>query len=156
MEQPTIHVAVAEDLAPTMKGIVASLEASDTIAVTIQATDGQDMLDKLRKCEELPDICIIDINMPKMNGYILLSQIKKNWPAMLTLVYTMHYSQAAVEDMIKRGTNGYVLKNSMPEEIVEAVYDIYNNGFHYNRIAHESLFNRIRTRAVKVKSFSEK
>ncbi|MBS1525319.1 MAG: response regulator transcription factor [Bacteroidetes bacterium] len=132
MKDNLIRVAYAEDHVSVRQAIVASLKGLGGIAIEIEADNGQELIGKLLQAKELPDICLLDINMPLMNGYETLTTIKKRWPKMRTLIFSLYEAEAAVIRMVQKGANGYVSKNSPLEELKIALETIYNDGFYYS------------------------
>lgn len=144
MADPTllIHVAFADDHIVIRQGIVSLVEALGNIQVDIQADNGAEMLSKLEAADRLPDICIIDINMPVMDGYMLLLELKKRWPDMRTLIFTAFDNEPGIIRMIKAGANGYLLKNCRPDDLKDALFAIHHTGYYYSVSAGSDMFQR--------------
>lgn len=153
MEQNNqIRVAFAEDHVAIRKAIITfSQTVSDNIIFTIEADDGVQLLQQLEQAEELPDICILDINMPNMDGHTVLVEIKKRWPSIKFLILTAFKEEYPILRMIKSGAGGYLLKNCTAIEIVEALEDIYQTGYHYSSAAGRNLFSMVKNNIIKVK-----
>jgi two-component system, NarL family, invasion response regulator UvrY len=154
-DQQLIHIAYAEDHVSVRKGIVSVLHAMGDIHVDIEADNAVDMLDQLVTAARLPDICMIDINMPQMDGFSLLIEIKKRWPDMRTLILTLFNREPYIIQMIKFGANGYLLKNCDPSEIKRALLSIYHTGYYYSHVANSILFESVLNNEVKLTSFTD-
>ena len=89
-----IHIALADDHTILRKGVAEILSKFDDMTVTIEAGNGKELIEKLASAAELPDICIVDINMPEMNGYETAAEIRKHWPDVKILALSM-YGRAA-------------------------------------------------------------
>jgi two-component system, NarL family, invasion response regulator UvrY len=132
MNQPVINVGYAEDHHAVRKGIVSLIEESGDIKVTLEGSDGKDLLDKLSLCEQLPDVLLMDLNMPVMNGFDLLKEIRKRWPNIPALVLTSFYQEYYIMQMIRLGARGYLLKSTDPEHIIDGIRKVYEYGYYYN------------------------
>ena len=154
-QQPVIHVAYAEDHNLIRRAIVSLLESTGTIAIDIEVEDGQQLIDELARAAARPEICIIDIGMPIMDGFTALVEIRKRWPDMKTLILTGHNSEQYVIRMIMAGANGYLLKKCSENEIHEAIMSIHNTGFYYSDCANSTLFQLIKTKVIKPQQFTQ-
>jgi len=126
-----IHIAIADDHVIIRKGVCEIINSFGGFAVDTEASNGEELIKKLQKKEKLPDICIIDINMPVMNGYDTLLNIKKLWPAMKVLVLTMFDNEHTIIKMLTNGANGFILKNSDPKELKKALLTIEEQGYYH-------------------------
>jgi two-component system invasion response regulator UvrY len=144
-----IHIAYAEDHVAVRESIIKFLHDLGGISVTIEANNGIEMLTKLVNATHIPEICIIDINMPQMDGFNLLIEIKKRWPLMKILVLTKYGSEASVVKMIKNGANGYLTKECTVEEIRNALVSIHETGYYYSQVAGHDMFNSVQSNDLK-------
>lgn len=153
-QETSIHIAIADDHAIIRDGITSMLKKMSGIVVDIEAADGEELIERLKETTVLPQICIIDINMPVMDGYTTLMEIRKHWPKMKTLVFTGIQQEYAVIRMILAGANGYLLKGCKVEAIRDALIAIHKEGYYYSECANSTLFHLVTTGAVKIPSFS--
>ena len=151
-----ITVAYADDHVAVRKGIISYLEQDEHIVVIKQASNGLEMLEQIMHATILPDICLIDINMPQMDGFKLLKEIKKRWPQMGCLVFTVFEFESHIIEMIKHGANGYLLKSCDPVEIVNAIYAIYHTQYYYSETANDATFDIAKNKNFKGIHFSER
>lgn len=147
----TINVAFADDHTIVRNSIIRLIESDkkSRILFTQQAGNGQQLLHELEKATQLPDICILDINMPKMDGHSTLVAIKSRWPQMKFLILTAFDDEFAILRLIKAGAGGYLLKSCDDEEIVAALHNIYETGYHFSSAADASTFKLVETRVAK-------
>jgi len=151
----TIHVAYAEDQYGMRMGIERILSNCNNISLDILAANGKELIEQLEATQSLPDICMIDLNMPVMNGFELQQELRKHWPEIRTLVLTAHDNQDFVIKMISLGVSGYILKESgANNEIPDAIRSIYEKGHYYSRIAGHAMFNSVKHNIVKPLHFS--
>ncbi len=146
---PLIRVAYAEDQVAVRKGIISALESLGGVIFDIQADDGVELMQQLQAAKQLPDIVIIDINMPRMNGFILQVELKKCWPEIRTLILTSFNNDTYIIKMIQNGANGYLLKTSEPTEIKKALEYIYHSGYYYSQVADNTKFASVQNKTLK-------
>jgi len=125
-----IRVAIAEDHQSFIDGIKLLLQYEDDIELVGTANDGEELLTLVRLKQ--PNIVIIDIRMPKMDGITATAIIKKEWPHIKILGFTMFDQNEAIKQMLTAGASGYLLKNSPLEEILKAVRSVYNGNTYFD------------------------
>jgi DNA-binding NarL/FixJ family response regulator len=124
-----IKIAYADDHALVRKGITDYIRSfGPAYKVTIQAANGLELLEQLTQASELPDLCILDIFMPVMNGLEALVKIRERWPRMKALVLTAHNTDYYMLQFLRAGANGFLQKSCEPEELKNAVTAIYEHG----------------------------
>ena len=114
-----LRILVADDHEVVRHGVRALLEAHPGWQVCDEATDGRDAVEKAGKL--LPDIVILDIGMPGLNGFEAARQIRKASPKSEVLILTMHESEQIVREVLASGARGYVLKSDAGRDLVTAV-----------------------------------
>lgn len=129
-----INVALADDHAMLRKGVAGILSQFGNIEVILEAGNGRELIDKLKVATVLPDVCILDINMPEMNGYETAAAIRRRWPHIRILALSMYDTELNIIKMLRNGANGYVLKDSDPEELKNAINAIYKDGFYHSDV----------------------
>lgn len=129
-----INIALADDHAILRKGVVEILSKFNNMSVIIEAVNGKELLLKMQSAKTLPDVCILDINMPEMNGYDTAVAIKKRWPAIKILALSMYDTELNVIKMLRSGANGYVLKDSDPEDLRFAISEVFNHGYYHSEL----------------------
>src|SRR6185436_20674904 len=102
MEYKPCHlVAIADDHTLVRKGTVAFINSYPGFNVTIEAADGSELIEELKNTKELPDIVVLDISMPIMNGFDTAEEITKKWPQIKILAVTMMIDEYAILRMIR-------------------------------------------------------
>ena len=118
-----IKVLLAEDHTIVRKGIRSLLDNEPDIEVIGEAEDGREAVEKV---EELcPDIVLMDITMPRLNGLDASRQIKKMHPEVRVLVLTMYTNEEYILQLLQAGASGYLVKQSAPEELLSAIQAAY-------------------------------
>lgn len=128
----TITIAIADDEALFRKGMKLILNGYDNLEVNLEAENGKDLLEKLGLSDNLPDVLLLDLKMPEMNGIEAAKVIQKDYPDLKFIVLSTHFSRAFVINMIELGAAAYLPKNSEPEEVAETIQAVHAKGFHYN------------------------
>jgi two-component system, NarL family, invasion response regulator UvrY len=134
MSEQKIKVCIADDHLLFRKGLSELISDFGNVELLFDAANGEELLEKLKTAKVLPDICILDINMPGMNGFDTAKAIKKKWPKMKMLALSMSDSELSIIRMLRAGANGYVLKDVEPSELKRAITTIYTTGFYHSEI----------------------
>ncbi len=114
-----VRILVADDHEIVRRGLKALLEAQQGWEVCGEAVDGREAVEK---CKHLkPDITILDIGMPSLNGLEATRQIMKGLPSARVLILTMHESEQVVREVLDAGARGYLLKSDAGRDLVAAV-----------------------------------
>jgi two-component system response regulator NreC len=115
----TVTILLADDHPLIRQGLLRLLEAESDLQVVGEASDG---LQAVQLAEALkPDVLVLDLMMPGLNGLEVLRQVKKRSPATVNLVLSMQSADAYVVEALRCGATGYILKDSGPAEVVTAV-----------------------------------
>ncbi len=128
VEIKTIKVLLVEDHDIVRQGISALLENDPEIEVVGEAFNGADALQKIRKLQ--PDIILMDMNMPVMNGLECTLQVKKEFPNKKVLILSMHDHESYLIDLLDAGADGYLLKNTSKDELRFAIRKVANDGMY--------------------------
>jgi len=123
MSDEIIRILIVDDHAVVRKGIRALLATEPTLEVVDEAVDG---LEAVGKYEELiPDILLLDLLMPKMSGIEVIRKLKGKYPDVKILVLTSFAADEQVFPAIKAGALGYLLKDTQPEDLINAIKQVY-------------------------------
>lgn len=118
-----IKVMIVDDQIILSEGIKTVLSSSDEIEVIAMAKDGVDALEKMK--ENLPDVVLLDIRMPNMNGVVTTSEIKKLYPQVKVVILTTFDDSDYILSAIAGGASGYLLKDISTEALISAVKNAY-------------------------------
>jgi len=125
-----IKVVLADDHSLVRDGIKALLEEAEDIQVIGEAADGEEALKKVEGTT--PDILIVDIRMPKLNGIETVAKLTQQSPNTKALVLSMHDSEEYVLKSVEAGAYGYLLKDTSREEFIKAIHTIYDGGKYFS------------------------
>lgn len=125
-----IRLAIAEDHQSFIDGIKLLLENEEDILVVGTANDGEELIDIVRLKQ--PNVVITDIRMPKLDGINATQQIKKEFPNIKVLGFSMFDQQSAIKQMLNAGASGYLLKNSPLDEVLKAIRSVYGGNTYFD------------------------
>lgn len=128
-----IHLALADDEALFRKGMKLLLEDYEGISVVLEAQDGAQLLELLHQVTRLPDVLLLDMKMPNMNGVDTAKALQEKFPGIKIIVLSTYFSKAFIVNMIELGAGAYLPKNATPDEVVATIREVYTNGFSYNQ-----------------------
>lgn len=134
-------IALADDHVLLRNGL-ANLLRDLEYEVVFEADNGAELLEKLQT-NSLPDVVLMDINMPKMDGYDTTQWLKKNYPDIKVLALSMYDDENAIIRMLKCGAKGYILKDSDPAELKLAINALLTKGFYHSELVTGKLIHTI-------------
>jgi DNA-binding NarL/FixJ family response regulator len=117
---------------------LASLVRSLGHSVVFEADNGKDFISKYNPAA-VPDIVLMDINMPQMDGFETTLWLKQNHPKIKVLALSMYDNESAIIRMMKCGAKGYILKDSDPAELKEAIESLLSKGYYYSELVNSKI-----------------
>jgi DNA-binding NarL/FixJ family response regulator len=142
MKNQQINIAIVDDHTLFRKGVAALMSEFEQLNVLFEAENGEHLQQILPK-HQLPDVILMDINMPVMDGYKTTAWLKKTHPGIKVLALSMFEDDKAVIQMIRNGACGYVLKESKPKELLEAITTIYTKNVYINDMVSGKLIRSV-------------
>ncbi len=128
-----IKIAMADDETLFRKGVAGLLETEENISLLFEAENGRVLLQKLEAyAADLPDIILMDLKMPELNGVESTREIRKLYPQIKIIALSSYYSKSFILNMIDAGVAAYLAKDSSQKEFVETINQVYNKGYYYN------------------------
>jgi len=125
------YIAIADDHAMFRKTLAVLINLFPDYKVLFDAPNGKEFINQLNP-EQLPDIALLDINMPVMDGYATSAWLHKNYPALKILVLSTMEDETSIIKMIQCGAKGYVLKDADPAELKFSFDEILTHDYFYN------------------------
>lgn len=129
--EANVQIAVVDDHTLFRGGLIQMIQSLDhRFVVSIEAGNGKEFLSKL-KPDSIPEILLLDINMPILNGFETAEIIQRDFPGIKVLVITMDDDDQSLIRMLKLGVRGYIGKDAEPDELKQALNDMIKKGFYY-------------------------
>lgn len=114
-----VRVLVADDFPHMQQALVDCVQRIPGVQVVATAGDGRTALEKVKQCQ--PELAIVDLQMPIMDGFKLLRELRRSYPAMWLIAISGHQSSAIAAEAVSAGANSFVSKNELPHGLVSAV-----------------------------------
>src|SRR5574338_1497075 len=136
-----IKVAIADDHKIFRDGIRMALKDKDYLKILWEAEDGKDLMHKLQI--KVPDVVLMDIRMPEVDGINAISLIRKEYEAIKIIVLTMYDDQEMISKMMEMGANAYLTKTTDPDEIYKAILTCMNDDFYFNDLVNKAVLLKL-------------
>lgn len=141
-----INVAIADDQMLFRKGMIAIVDGFDGIQITLEADNGRSLLDALVTADLLPNVVLLDLSMPELNGVETTKQIHKLYPAIKIIILSVYGEDRFVTHLMDLGVNAYLFKNVEPLEVERAIRDVVEKDFYFNEAFLTAMKNRMLVR----------
>lgn len=125
-----INIAIADDHQLFLKSLSILIESFSDFEIVADAMNGEILLKKLEGLTTLPDIILIDVNMPVMDGSATAKIIAEKYPSVKQVALSMKDDDTSVIQMIRAGCCAYLLKEIHPDELEKALNEIYKSGYY--------------------------
>jgi len=142
MSGEKIKLLIADDHPFFRQGISLFLDDTSEIEIKAEADNGLMALDKLKEDNDF-DVILMDLQMPEMDGIEATAQIKSDYPSIKVLILTSFNSWNKVYEALKAGADGYIMKDSKPDELVAAIKAVNTGGVYYGAEVAEQLLKRV-------------
>jgi two-component system invasion response regulator UvrY len=142
MQTPKVGIVLVDDHVLLRDGLANLIQSFGDYEVLFQSDNGIKFIDRL-KSGPLPDMVLLDINMPGKDGYETAEWLKQNHPQIKILALSMYDSDNAIIRMLKYGARGYILKDIEPVELRAALDSVWQKGFYYSEMITGKLIHSI-------------
>jgi DNA-binding NarL/FixJ family response regulator len=139
-----IRVAIADDHPLYRTGVKTFLAGRRDIQMVAEAENGKLLLSLLRNIQ--PDVVLLDLRMPVMDGLATLAEIKKLYPNVKVIILSMYNDLSMISQMMEVGANSYVTKESGAETIYDAIRAVYEQDFFFDEQINKAILSGLRTR----------
>ena len=139
-----IKVIIADDHVLFRSGVRAALSVKKDVELIAEADNGMQLLNLLKHVE--PDVILLDIQMPIMDGIATLPEIRKLYPQVKVIILSMHNDQSMISKLMEIGANSYLTKNSDSEMIYNAIKTCYEQEFFFNELTNKAVLTGLRTK----------
>jgi len=142
--QDPIKVLIADDHVLYRAGVKTALSTKKDVKVIAEADNGMHLLNMLKMIQ--PDVILLDIQMPIMDGIGALPEIKKNWPNIKVIMLTMMDDHSMITKLMELGANSYLSKTSDSEIIYEAIKTCFEQEYYFNSLTNKALLTNLKQR----------
>lgn len=146
--QKPYRIALVDDHILLRDALAEVLARFDEFEIVLLAANGKEFMEKLQTIP-LPDLVLMDLNMPEIDGFEATDLLSDQYPSILILALTMYDSELAVLRILKAGAHGFLKKDIDPLDLRRAINYTIENGFYYSRSATRKMFNLIRNTTAK-------
>ena len=136
-----ITIGIADDYKIFRDGLKLCFNTDPNLNVILEADNGEELMEALKT--QQPDIIIMDLNMPLLDGMEATKQIRKKYEHVKILVVTMYDNDKFIIHLMENGAHGYLLKNAEPKEIIKAIYAVMENGYYFNDLVNKALLKKL-------------
>jgi DNA-binding NarL/FixJ family response regulator len=143
-EGRTIKVVIADDHVLYRAGVKNALAGKPDVRIIAEADNGVQLVHLLKY--QKPDVVLLDIQMPLMDGIGAIQEIKRDFPDVKVVVLSMHDDNSMITKMMELGANGYLTKTADLEAIYEAIRNTFYNEFHFNATTNMALIDNLRSK----------
>lgn len=126
-----ISVALVDDHKLLRSGLSNFIKTNPEFRVLFEADNGLELQEKMKSVDNIPDVILMDINMPLMDGYEATRWLHVYHPSVKVIALSMYDGEECIIRMLRSGARGYLLKDTEPAELTRAIQEAYQNGFYY-------------------------
>lgn len=149
-----IKIAIVDDHKLVSKALENMISFNPNFEVLLTCYNGQDLLDKLQKAQKMPDVILMDINMPIKNGIETTTIVSKLYPNLKVIALTMEDNESTIIKMLTAGAKGYLLKDMSPDILFDAIDIVHHKGIFYTDLVTQSLL-KIKTEEKQMLDLAE-
>jgi DNA-binding NarL/FixJ family response regulator len=129
----TINISLVDDQQLFRSGLASLIKSVPEFNLVSEAENGKHFIDLLQGNTILPDIALVDMHMPEMNGVELNEYLQKNYPSIKVLILSVYDQERFIAKMIEAGACGYLTKNCEIDELITAIKTTDKTGFYFNQ-----------------------
>ncbi|SEW44385.1 two component transcriptional regulator, LuxR family [Chitinophaga sp. YR573] len=143
-----IYTGLVEDQVLFREGMKAIIGTWQDMEVVFESADGYSVLDKLKECAVIPDVMLVDLSLPpdgktEYSGLHVTRALTSAFPDMKILILSVHEDENFINQLIESGAHGYLVKDSDPQEVQEAIIAVYNKGSYINERTLKALQHKV-------------
>ena len=142
-KSPDKKIAIVDDHLLFASSLEKLIQTFSGYSVAFHAKNGLDLQEKLKAIDSLPDIILLDINMPVMNGHETILWLTEHHPEIKVLALSMDDNEEVILKMLRNGAKGYLLKDIHPEKLKEAMSEVLQRGYYHSDKVSKALLNSI-------------
>jgi DNA-binding NarL/FixJ family response regulator len=146
----SISIAIADDQMLFRKGMTAIVNSFEGMSVICEADNGHKLLGFLETTTQKPDIILMDLSMPGLNGIDTMKIMHDKFPEQKAIILSIHNEDKFVIHLIELGASAYLFKNSEPEDVEKAIHGVMEKGFYFNENTMNALHKRLTKKRMHV------
>lgn len=135
-----VKIAIAEDHISVRKGFIQILKEVENFKIVGEASNGKELLDILPELS--PDILLLDIEMPQMNGKETLQKIVKSYPLIKPIMLSSYYSDPLIKEFVAGGARAYLSKSCNVDELIDTINHVYQHGFCISKVLSQEIVSQ--------------
>src|SRR5258708_23482616 len=139
-----IKIALADDHVLLRNALASLIDSFDDCRVIHQSNNGKEFIDYLKN-GSIPDVAVLDLSMPEMDGYESALFVQKNFPGVHVLMLTMYDSELSLIRLLQAGVKGFLKKDIHPSELKFAIHSVVKAGYYYSNHTTDRLVNLFRS-----------
>jgi two-component system, NarL family, invasion response regulator UvrY len=142
-KDPIIKVSLADDHVLLRSALAALIDSFGNCKVIHQCSNGKELSEKIAE-GYIPDVILLDLNMPEMNGFETASWLQEHYPQIHVLMLTMYDSELSMIRLLQAGVKGFLKKDVPPSELHFAIHSVFQSGYYYSSHSTGKLVNLFR------------
>lgn len=146
----TIKIIIVDDHSLFSQSLSFLIGTFKDFEVIGNYANGKEFINALESGIALPDIVLLDVNMPIMDGVETMKRVKESYPDLKILALSVNNDEETIMKMLTSGAKGYLLKDTTPNLFKEALLELYTKGFYYSEMVSDFLINKINSNDTKV------
>jgi DNA-binding NarL/FixJ family response regulator len=144
-------IVIVDDHVIFAQALTGLIETFGGFQIIYTCKNGIELTEKLKFEKNIPDIVLMDVNMPMMNGFETMHWVNKNHPNIKVLALSLDENETSIIKMLKAGAKGYLLKDIEKTVLKKALTELVSNGFYYSRNVNQALLKSIHQQNAEVK-----
>lgn len=158
--KPTIKIGLVEDQLLFRTGIKAILNSWDDLEVVFEAGDGYSVIEKLKTEAVIPDVMLVDLSLPpngtkEYSGEHLTIDLCRHFPDIKIIVLSVHRDENYIARLIETGAHGYLVKDSDPQEVYDAITSVYHKGSYINELTLKAIQRNMGKKTKPLQQFAD-
>lgn len=145
-----IRIALVEDQPLFRKGVGSLFDQQEGMKVVLEAGNGQELIEQIARQGEYPDVILMDLQMPGMDGMETTKAIREKNSEVKIIILSIYNQDKFIAHMVELGANGYLCKNCDPGEVTDAVQSVVKNGFYFNHSTLQAVQQGLKQRKRKI------
>ena len=144
----TIKIAIADDHQLFREGLAFIIQQHKEFELVIDAENGEDLLEKIKQTSNLPDVILMDIKMPQMDGMECTQKVKTLYPSIKIITLSMYDQEDFILHLLDLGVNGYLLKHSSAQEVKNAILTVLEKGYYFTDFVSQVMLSGLKKKKV--------